>query len=97
MAEQNPYAVLYKNADSNPYAVLAGETEEEVLPIDEFMEIQKLAEQEAATEQEYAKYQNPREYEDAATPADLRKLSTSAVAGTFPFGMDPPIPPGEAG
>jgi len=97
MAEQNPYAVLYKDAKSNPYAALAGETEEEVLPIDEFMEIQKLAEQEAATEQEYAKYQNPREYEDAATPADLRKLSTSAVAGTFPFGMDPPIPVGEAG
>ncbi len=34
MAEQNPYAVLYKDAKSNPYAALAGETEEEVLPID---------------------------------------------------------------
>ena len=52
----------------------------------------QLAAEEAAKKVEYEKYQDPRVYEDAATPADLRKMSTAALDPLIPLG-----PSGETG
>ena len=82
MAEDNPYALLSNTQTSaNPYALLSDDVEDNTLPITEyeFLEQQRQANKEAAVEKEYQKYQDPRVYEDAATPADLRKMSTIAL------------------
>ena len=93
MAEVNPYEALSKINDSvNPYETLAGNVEEDVIPVDEFMEIQKEADQEAALKQEYQKYQDPRVYEDPVTPAELREMSTIALDPSIALG-----PSGETG
>ena len=82
MAEVNPYEALSKINDSvNPYEALS---KNDVIP--------EEADQEAALKQEYQKYQDPQVYEDTATPADLRKMSTTALDPFIALG-----PSGETG
>ncbi len=95
MAEANPYALLADSQTSaNPYALLADDVEDNTLPITEheFLEQQRQANKESVVEKEYQKYQDPRVYEDAATPAELRKMSTIALDPLLPLG-----PEGETG